>query len=97
VDRLADFAEEVVGIGHPLQRDGRELEGEQWAVDIIALQVLVEDALKEDDIDAGNLFELTEELDSACHCHLAMIDRKLKAAADGARRLSEGLFGGGDE
>jgi hypothetical protein len=97
VDRLADFSEEIEGIGHPLQRDGRELEGERWSVDIIALQVLVEDALKEDDLDAGNLFELTEELDNTCRGHLTMVDRKLKAVADGAQRLSEGLFGGGDE
>jgi hypothetical protein len=96
VDRLADFAEEIKEIGHQLQRNGGELNGERWVVDIIASQILVEDALKEDNFEPGNLSELVEELDNACHCHLTMIDRKLKAVTAEAQSLSTSLFGGND-
>lgn len=94
VDELADFAEEIERIGRPFRRDGRELAGERWVVDVVALQVLIEDALKEKDLDLGNLFELVEELDSACHCHLAVANRGLGMAAGGARCLVISLFGG---
>jgi hypothetical protein len=93
-DGLAAFAEEVMCIGRPLCRDGRELAGERWVVDVLALQVLIEDALKEEELDLGNLFELTEELDSACHRHLTMADHGLGAAADRVRRLNTSLLGG---
>ncbi len=94
IDGLAAFAEEVTCIGRPLRRDGRELAGERWAVDVLAVQEMIEDALKEEDLDPGNLFELAEELDSACHRHLAVADRGLGAAADRLRRLNTSLLGG---
>jgi hypothetical protein len=92
-DGLAAFAEEVTRIGSPLLRADRELAGERWAVDVLALQVLVEDALKEEELDPGNLFELAEELNSACHHHLAVADRGLSMATDGLRRLNTSLLG----
>jgi hypothetical protein len=94
VDGLADFAEEIKCIGRRFQRDGRELDGEQWVVDIVALQVLLEDALKEDDPSPGSLFELAEELDGACHRHMTLADHNLKTIADGMQRLSTSLWGG---
>jgi hypothetical protein len=94
VDDLADFAEEIEGIGRPFRRDGGELVGERWVVDLVALQALIEDALKEEDSDPVNLFELVEELDSVCHCHLTVADRGLRMAAGGVRRLNTSLLGG---
>jgi hypothetical protein len=94
VDKLTDFAEEVTSIGKPFHRKGRELEGERWAVDVVALQVLVEDALKEDDLALEGLIELIEELSGACHRHLAVADRELTAVADRTRRLLTILQGG---
>ncbi|MBN1976720.1 MAG: hypothetical protein JW918_04905 [Anaerolineae bacterium] len=93
VDKLADFAEEVASIGRPFRRKGRELEGERWVVDVVALRMLVEDALKEDDPGLG-LIELVEELDGACHRHLAVADRELTAVVDRTRRLLTILQGG---
>ncbi len=94
VDGVADFAEEIEGIGRPLRRNGRGLEGERWVVDLAALQALIEDALKEEGLDPGNLLELVEELDGACHRHLAVADRGLRMAAGGVRRLTASLLGG---
>jgi hypothetical protein len=91
-DELADFAEEIERIGRPFRRNGRELEGERWVVDVVALQALVEDALKEDFF--GNLLELVEELDSACHRHLAVVGRGLGMTADEVQRLTTNLLGG---
>lgn len=97
MDALADFAEETKFIGHPFRRSGRELEGERWAVEIVALQAVLEDGLKEDDLDCESLFGFTDELENACHRHLALVDCKLKTVARGAQRLSVGLWGGRDE
>ena len=94
VDDLADFAEEIECIGRPFRREGRELEGERWVVDIVSLQVLIEDALKEQDLDPEGLLELAEELNSACHCHLTVADIGLRMTAGGVRRLDTGLLGG---
>jgi hypothetical protein len=94
VDALVDFAEGLGYIGRPFRREGRELEGERWAVDIISLQALIEDELKEKDIDPGSLLEMVEELDSACHCHLAVADLGLRMTAGGLRRLDTSLLGG---
>jgi hypothetical protein len=97
VDALADFAEGIAYIGHPFRRDGRDLEGERWVVEIVALQRVLEDGLKEDRLDSASLFELTDELESACHRHLAQVGRKLKEVAIGAQCLAAGLSGGKDE
>jgi hypothetical protein len=94
VDKLADFAEEVTSIGKPFRRKGRELEGERWAVDAVALRMLVEDALKEDGLALEGLIELVEELNGACHRHSAVADCELTAVADRARRLLTILQGG---
>lgn len=93
-DVLADFAEEIACIGRPFRRNGRELEGERWVVDVVASQALIEDALKEQDLDPGTLMELVEELDSVCHCHLAAADRGLRMAAGRVRCLDTSLLGG---
>jgi hypothetical protein len=73
------------------------LAGERWAVEIIALQRILEDGLKENQLDANSLLEFTDELENACHRHLALVDGRLKAVARGAQRLSVGLSGGNDE
>ena len=94
LDALADFAREIEHIGAPLRREGRELGGESWAVEIVALQLLFEDALKESDLDPASLLELAQEFDSACHRHLAVADRRLRATVDKLQRLSTHLWGG---
>jgi hypothetical protein len=94
VDGLADFAEAVEHIGRRFRRNGRELDGEHWVVDFVALQVLLEDVLMEDKLSPGSLLELTEALDSACHRHLAVADHNLRMVADGMQSLSASLWGG---
>ncbi len=94
LDMLADFAEEIEHIGAPFRREGRQLRGERWVVEIIALQLLFEDALKEDNPNPGSLLELAEEFNSACQRHLALADRKLRSAVDKLQRLSTRLLGG---
>lgn len=94
VDMLADFAEEIEHIGRPFRREGRELRGERWVVEIVALQLLLENALKEDHPSPESLLELAEEFNSACHRHLALADRKLRVVVDKLQRLSTRLLGG---
>ncbi len=94
VDGLVGFAEEVQHIGRPFRRDGRQLEGERWAVDVVSLQLLLEDALKEDVPDPGSMCELAEEMDSACRRHLALAEHGLRAAVERVRRLCASLMGG---
>ncbi|MBU0704641.1 MAG: hypothetical protein KKC18_12340 [Chloroflexi bacterium] len=94
LDALADFGGEIEHIGAPLRREGRELRGERWVVEIVALQLLFEDALKEDVLDPASLFELAQEFNSACHRHLAAANRRLRATVDKFQRLSTHLLGG---
>ncbi len=94
VDMLVDFAEEIEHIGRPFRREGRELRGERWVVEIVALQLLLENALKEEHPSPESLLELAEEFNSVCHRHLALTDRKLRAVMDKLQRLSTRLLGG---
>ncbi len=93
IDRLVDFAEGVDHIGSPFRREGRELRGERWAVDVVAMQLLFEDVLKEERPSPGDLRELAGEFSSLCHRHLALADRELRAAMDELQRLSACLVG----
>jgi len=97
LDALADFAGEIEHIGISLRREGRELRGERWAVETIALQLLFEDALMENNLSPESLFELAEEFNSACYRYLALADRRLLMVADEWRRLSTCLLGGCNE
>ena len=94
LDILMDFAEDIEHIGRPFRREGRELRGERWVVEIVALQLLLEDALKEDRPSPESLLELTGEFNSACHRHLALVDRKLRVVVGKLQRLSTRLLGG---
>jgi len=94
IDALVDFAEEIGHIGSPFRREGRELRGERWVVDIIALQLLFEDMLKEGNPSPEGLLELAEEFNNACHRHLALADRKLRTVVNKLQRLSISLLGG---
>jgi hypothetical protein len=94
IDMVTDFACGIEYIGKPFERAGRELRGERWAVEIVALQLLLEDALKEESPSPQSLLELAEEFNSACHRHLALADRKLRAAVDRLQQLSTRLLGG---
>jgi hypothetical protein len=94
LDTLVDFAEEIDHIGNPFRREGRQLRGERWVVEIVALQLLLEDALKEDNPSPESLIELGEAFNSACHRHLALADRKLRTVVDKLQRLSAYLLGG---
>ncbi len=94
IDMLTDFACGIEHIGRPFERAGRELRGERWAVEIVALQLLLEDALKEESPSPTSVLELAEEFNSACHRHLALADRKLRAVVDKLQQLSTRLLGG---
>jgi len=93
LDALADFAEGIERIGRPFQREGRELCGERWAVEIVALQLLFEDTLTEEDFSLAGLFDLAEEFAAVCHRHLALANHKLLTAVGESRRLSMRLLG----
>ena len=92
-DELADFAEEIQHIGRPFRRKGRELEGERWVVDVVALRLLIEDTLKEDGFSLWGLTDLAEEFDDACHRHLDLANSGLRALFDQAQRLFGPLLG----
>lgn len=94
IDLLTDFACGIEHIGKPFERAGRELRGERWAVEIVALQLLLEDALKEEPPRPANVLELAEEFNSACHRHLALADHKLCAVIEKLQQLSMRLLGG---
>jgi len=94
LDMLVDFAEEIDHIGSPFQREGRQLRGERWVVEIVALQLLLEDVLKEDNPSPESLLELGEAFNSACYRHLALTDRELRTVVDKLQQLSTHLLGG---
>ena len=94
LDALADFAAGIECIGRPFWREGRKLYGEHWAVKVIALQLLFEDALLENDLSTESLFEMAEEFNTVCYRYLVLADRKLLMAVDELRWLSARLLGG---
>ena len=94
VDQLLDFAEGIEHIGRPLGRDGELLRGEGWVVEIVSLQLQLENALKEDDPRAEEVFELAMAVQSVCHRGLSLTDFELRAAADEVLSLSKSLMGG---
>ena len=94
LDLLVGFAEDVEHIGHPFQQAGLELRGERWAVEPVALRLLIEDALKEDNPSSESLYEMAGDFDSACRRHLALADRRLMAHAGQSQRLSICLLRG---
>jgi len=94
LDALADFAAGVECIGRPFRREGRKLYGERWAVKVITLQLLFEDALLENDLSPESLFEMAGEFDAVCRRYLVLADRKLLMAVDELWRLSARLLGG---
>ncbi len=94
LDALTGFAEEIEHIGQPLRREGRELRGERWAVEILALQLSLEDVLKEENLSQASLLDLGGEFESACQRSLAWADDGMRVAGDQLRRLSARLSGG---
>jgi hypothetical protein len=94
LDDLGDFAEGVKCIGPPLRRDGGTLSGESWAVDIIALQAVLEDILKEDNIQRSLTLEVSDEFNTTCHRHLIVSDRALRSALTDMHWLYGRLLGG---
>jgi hypothetical protein len=95
VDDLAGFAEDVQHIGRPLRRDGRDLCGEAWVVDVVALQMLLEDALQEDNVSVGGLLDLAGALDDACQRHMTLADGELQLVVNNLQLLSTNLLGVG--
>jgi len=93
-DLLMDFAEDVKYIGHPFRQAEQELRGERWAVETVTLRLQLEDTLKEDHPSPRALYDLAEDLYTACHQCLALADRHLLAAVGQLERLSRRLLGG---
>jgi hypothetical protein len=94
LDELADFVERVRAIGSPFQQDRFELRGERWAVEPIALRLLVEDTLKEDYPDPESLQEVVDDFQDACHRHIETADRGLQDSLAQLQRALAGLIGG---
>jgi len=88
LDDLADFADRASAIGLPFRQDRFEMTGERWAVEPIALRLLIEDALKDSQPDPDGLLDLTDELQSACQRLLESADRGLR---DGLTQLEAAL------
>ena len=95
MDLLADFAESIEHIGVPFQQTGSELHGEKWVVETVALRLLLEDTLKDDDLSPRSLHELAESLAAAGHRHLALVDRRLMGVTGRVQRLLVSLLGPG--
>jgi hypothetical protein len=94
IDVLVDFAEEIEHIGPPFRREADGLRGERWVVDVVALQMLFEDVLKEGNIDLDGTLELAEEFNGRCLHHLALADRRLRVVLGRLQRVSTCLLGG---
>ncbi len=77
LDALADFADRASTIGRPFRQERFEMAGERWAVEPIALRLLIEDALKDAQPDPEELLDLTDEFQSACQDLLEQADRAL--------------------
>lgn len=92
--RLIDFAADVQHIGPPFRRDDQHLRGGRWAVELVALQRLLEDALKEQRPSPGSIVELTETFHDACQRHLGLVGRELRTCVDKLQRVSTRLLGG---
>jgi hypothetical protein len=94
IGMLSDFATDVEHIGRPFRRDEQNLRGERWVVEPIALQRLLEDALKEERPSPGSIIELTEVFNSVCQRYLGLADRKLRDVVGKLQRVSTPLLEG---
>ena len=94
ISALANFCEGIKHIGRPFERDAQELRGARCAVDIVAVQVMLEDALTDERPHTQALVELADDFRTACHRHLAVADREMQVHIDLLRRASAVLFGG---
>jgi hypothetical protein len=93
LDRLADFAERIQYIGEPFQQTGSEMHGAEWAVETVALGLLLEDTLNDNNLSPADLHELTESLAAAIHRHLALLDRRLITITGRVQHLSVSMLG----
>ncbi len=91
---LVDFAADVEHIGQPFRRDDQVLRGERWAVEMVALQRLLEDTLKEERPSPGSVVELAEEFNGVCQRYLGLADRRLRGVVGKLQRVSTRLLGG---
>lgn len=92
LDALADFAERASALGSPFQQNRFELRGERWAVEPIALRLLVEDALKEEQPNPRSLQEIMADFVDTCFRHMETADRGLQESLSQLQRLLVGLL-----
>jgi hypothetical protein len=81
ISQLVEFSEGVLHIGRPYRRETNRLHGARWAVEIVALQLMIEDTLSDKSPLPGALFELVDDLQSACYRHLAIANREMRNLA----------------
>lgn len=79
--RLVEFSERVRHIGRPYRREPRHLRGVRWAVEIVALQSMIEDTLSDRYPLPSALVELIDELRTVCLRHVALANRELRSLA----------------
>ena len=75
--RLVEFGERINHIGRPFRRGARLLTGARWAVEIVALQLVIEETLSEPRPHAEALVEFIGDLWTACLRHLAIANREM--------------------
>ena len=82
VNALVDFAEGIEHIGRRFERKAHELQGARWAVELVAVQLVLEDTLKDQRPPVEALVELADDLRSVCHRHLAEADGEMMKLID---------------
>jgi hypothetical protein len=81
ISALVEFGEGALHIAQPYRRGANRLEGARWAVEVVALRLMIEASLAERDPHIGSLIELVDEFHSVCHRHLAIVNRHMRDIA----------------
>ena len=94
INALVDFAEGIEHVGKRFERRAHELQGARWAVAIVAVQLVIEDTLKDQRPLAEALVELADDLRSVCYRHLAEADGEMMKLIDLLQRPLAAQVGG---
>jgi len=89
--RLVEFSEGIQRIGRPYRREARHLRGARWAVEIIALQLMIEETLSDHHPHPTALVELVDDFRTVCLCHLAIANREMRSLVQAQLEFSDAL------
>ena len=89
--RLVEFSEGVQRIGRPYRREARHLRGARWAVEIVALQLVIEETLSDHYPHPIALVELVDDFRTVCLRHLAIANREMRSLVEAQIERSDTL------